>query len=496
MQQELILGGRAPTQTSPTLRDVLMVLFGHRKLFVVSFVVVLALVAFYAFTAPRFEASMKILVRKGRLDPPVTPQPSSDPGFARNSVTEEEVNSEAELLRDSDLLRRVAESSGLAASGLLESLHIERPDRRKQIERATRQLAARLVIEPVRKTAVIRVSYRSSDPKKAVSVLECLSREYSLKHAALHRPSGESHFFDQQVEESRKRLDEAESNLLLFTQREGFVQAPFERDAALQKLSDAEVSYRQLRLEMAQAEQKVRTLHIQMVAFPARSTADIRVSDNSQLLEKLKSRLLELQLKRTELLTRYEPSYRLVQEVETQIGETQSAINRELKEPVREETTEKDPNHEWAKAELEKTEVELRGMQARAGYAARELVDARTHARILGAAAIEQEDLQRTAKAAEDAYLLYVRKREEARIGDALDETGILNFTIAQPPLEPVLPLRSGLSFGLIALGAATLCGTGLAFAADYLAPGFRSPEELVACLNAPLLATFPEEAA
>ena len=42
----------------------------------------------------------------------------------------------------------------------------------------------------------------------------------------------------------------------------------------------------------------------------------------------MKSKLLELQLKRTELLTKFEPSYRLVQEVDQQIAETKSQYRR------------------------------------------------------------------------------------------------------------------------------------------------------------------------
>ena len=55
----------------------------------------------------------------------------------------------------------------------------------------------------------------------------------------------------------------------------------------------------------------------------------IRNSDNPQLTEKMKSKLLELQLKRTELLTKFQPSYRLVQEVDLQIAETKTSIATE-----------------------------------------------------------------------------------------------------------------------------------------------------------------------
>ena len=50
----------------------------------------------------------------------------------------------------------------------------------------------------------------------------------------------------------------------------------------------------------------------------------VRNSDNPQLLEQLKSTLLNLELKRTDLLTKYEPTYRLVQEVDQQIADAKS----------------------------------------------------------------------------------------------------------------------------------------------------------------------------
>ncbi len=84
----------------------------------------------------------------------------------------------------------------------------------------------------------------------------------------------------------------------------------------------------------------------------------------------MKTHLLELQLKRTELLTRFEPSYRLVQEVEQEIAETRASIAAEALTPVRDETTDKDPNYEWARMELEKAQVQADGLRARQSDAA------------------------------------------------------------------------------------------------------------------------------
>jgi len=78
---------------------------------------------------------------------------------------------------------------------------------------------------------------------------------------------------------------------------------------------------------------------------------------------------------------------------------------------------------------------------------------------------------------------------------DALDERGIVNVAIAEPPVAPALPVWSAwmvLALGLVGAGAA---GTGAAFTADYLDPVFRNPDDVLACLNAPVLASLPRTA-
>jgi hypothetical protein len=62
-------------------------------------------------------------------------------------------------------------------------------------------------------------------------------------------------------------------------------------------------------------------------------------------------------------------------------------------------------------------------------------------ARQLGEASITQDDLTNSEKATAENYLLYVKKREIARMGDALDEGGIVNVAIAQKPVVPALPV-------------------------------------------------------
>jgi uncharacterized protein involved in exopolysaccharide biosynthesis len=105
---------------------------------------------------------------------------------------------------------------------------------------------------------------------------------------------------------------------------------------------------------------------------------------------------------------------------------------------------------------------------------------------------VDQQDLMRTAKAEEDNYLLYLRKREEARIGDALDERRILNVAIVEPPVAPALPAHSWLLYFLLAFGLAMALSVGTAFAAEYFNSTIRTPNEAYGLLEVPVLAWLP----
>jgi uncharacterized protein involved in exopolysaccharide biosynthesis len=492
MPEELKFIPRTAKVPAPTLRDVVAVFFRNKRLWLVSFVVIFAGTFLYGILRPTYQAEMKVLVKSGRVEPTATPTVTQSPELNRRGVTEEEMNSEVELLRDRETLGQAVQTAGLVSDGIFSWL-LDRGDASKQRERAVKRLRDRLDVEPVRKTALISVAYSSSNPQESARVLRCLADAYLQRHVKVHRASGETVFFQQQMEQAHQGLGQAEMQLMEFTRDEGVVSAAMERDAELQKLSEGEAEYRQTKVALAETARRIITLQEKLTSLPERTTTQIRNSDNPELLEKLKSTLLALQLKRTELLTKYEPSYRLVQEVDKQIAEAKGALAAEDQAPLRDETTEKDQNHEWVKAELVKAQVEFNALQSRATAMNIQLASSRNHARQLGDRAIQQEELLRELKTAEDKYVLYANKSEEARISDALDQDHILDVSLAEEPEVPALPVRSALSFGVIGLALAGSCSTGLAFASDYLDPSFRTPDDVTAYLGTAVLASLPQ---
>ncbi len=474
----------------PTMRDLVAILFRQKWVILGVFVFVLLGVAVSGVLIPTYKAEMKILVRRQRVDPVVTSQQNASQ-FPQYGVTEEDINSEVELLNSDDLLRKVVLQTGLQKE---ESAGLSKVGGDEvRVAKAVRHLGADLNIDPLRKTNVIAVSYRSDDPALATKVLKTLSAAYMEKHLEVHRPSGEFKFFDQQTSQYREGLKAAEQKLTEFTQQQGVVSAQMERDLTLQKVNEFEGQSRQARAAVAETEQRIHVLQAQLAAMQPRMTTQVRTSDNALLMQELKSTLLRLELKRTELLTKYAPTYRLVQEVDKQIAEARDSITKEETRPVREETTDQNPTYQWLRSELAKAETDLRGLKAKASAA-----DAIAHqyqeaARHLQDSGLVQQDLLRAAKTEEDNYLLYVRKREEARISDALDQRGILNVAIAEQPTVPALPARSPLKSGLLAFLLASAVGMTSAFVCDFIDPSFRTPDEVVAYLDTPVLAALPK---
>lgn len=489
--REVFQSAYSRSDRGPTLREIAAVFFRHVRLLKISFLVVLAAGMTYAVICPTYEAQMRVLVRRGRIDPAVTPTQTVAPLLQQDTVSEEELNSQAELLRDDDILRQVVQKTGLADHGsLLSAVLLENDEERTA--HAVKRLAARLEVVPVRKSQIIAVSYRSSGPRMSAAVLRALADAYLAKQVEIRRPNGQQTFFDQQMKQSRLALDGAQQDLLHFLGDQRVASAPLERDLTLQRLSEAEAADLGLRAAIADSSQRVRTLEEKLHELPERRVVQTRNTDNPQLQEKLKSKLLELELKRTEMLSKFQPSYRLVTEVEEQIAQARAAIQAAELKPLRDETTQQDPDYAWANSERIKDLVDLQALQRREAVAQGQVAAYRKTSEKLAGDVVRQAELERRLKAAEDKYLLYSSKREEARIGDALDQSGILNVTLAEQPRTPALPasplwLTSGLS-----LAAACFASTASVFVAEYLDPSLKSASDAVNALGVPVLASLP----
>lgn len=475
---------------SISAKDIIAIGFRRKRIIAVCFTAIfLGAVLVGVFSPASYQAHTKLLVKRERVDPVVTPGQDA-PVVMHDDVTEEELNSEVELLESDDVLRQVVVATGLEAHQ--SRFRLFKSDEAERIAKATQRLRASLQVDAMKKSDLISVVYTSSDPEMAAKVLKNLNLVYIEKDTAVHRPHGQYQFFEQETERYKTELNQAEQQLKQFATEEGGVAPQVARDNALTKLSEFSATLEQTRAEMAGTEKKINTLEKQSGTLPARITTQLRETDDAQLLQQFKTTLMSLELKRTELLTKYQPTYPLVQEVDKQIADTRTQIAAEESKPVREQTTDENPTHQYVATELAKAKADYSALEARAAATETIVKMYREKTEQLEQKGIVHQDLLRAQKADEDNYLLYMKKREEARMSDALDQRQILNVAVAEEPVVPVIPISSPwltIAFGLV-LGVVASAGTALAV--DCLDPSFRTPSEVFDELNIPVLAAVP----
>ena len=484
-----------------TLRDLLKVGFRRQRLVVGSFLALTAAAALIVlFRPPKYQAEMTILIERERVDPVVTSDATAEQ-TAGPLVTEEELNSEVELLKSRDLLTQVVVAEGLqqhqgaSLSDRLESLLGRAPKgtpEERAVARAVNGLASALDVEPLLKSNMIRVRYASNDPAKAASVLNTLADRYMDKHLAVHRPSGTFDFFQKEATRYGAQLQLAQARLVDSARQQGIISVADEKTIALRQMGELEDTEQATQTQLAEASERLRTLQAQLAATPERTTTDEHIG-SSALLEQLQSQLLTHELRRIELLRAFQPDYPPVKEEEEKIAKIRQMIASAEQSPIVERTTGRNPAYDYLVNELDKTKADLAGLQARAEATTRGLASVRTRARQLEQFGLQQQVLLRAVSQAQQNYVTYAQKREEARISNALDAERILNVALAEKasvPFEPSGP--SPLLLLLVGMVLAAIASVILALVVDHWDPSFRTPDEVQAFLDLPVVASIP----
>ena len=122
-----------------------------------------------------------------------------------------------------------------------------------RLARSVQTLENRLVVDPLKKTTLIRVAYTSRDAALSARVLETLATLYQEKHAAVHRPAGTFQFFDQETARYRDELAAAEAELTEFNSQAKIISGVAQKQLVLQQLSQFEAELLQTQASAGEA---------------------------------------------------------------------------------------------------------------------------------------------------------------------------------------------------------------------------------------------------
>jgi uncharacterized protein involved in exopolysaccharide biosynthesis len=472
-------------------RDLAAPLFRRKRVVLTIFLIGLVITgAASVLLSPKFISHMTVLVDRERIDPLVTTGATTQLITAGDPISEDEIDSEAELLKSGDLLEKVVVANQLQElheRSLLGRIH-SAGDKVDRIAFAVRTLAENLKIEIVPKTDLINVTYSSSDPRLSYSVLNSLGTLYLEKHAAVHRPVGSYEFFSQETQKYQQALEDSENRLRSFEGEQGAAAPDLERTGLVAQITNSIGQLHSTEASIAADEQRISSDERYIKITPQRSTTKRDVNSANLLLEQLGSTLLAAQIKRTQLLSKYSSDYPLVREADQEVADAEAAIAKAERSPYVNEETDRDSTFDFLSQDLAKTEADLAGQRANLRVIKRSIQSMRGQMVDLDEKAVTQQDLLRDVKSNEDSYLLYVSKREQERTSDALDKARISNVAIAVPPSIPVLPTYSLISFVATGISASLIFAIVIAYVIEYFDPSFHTPGQVADRLGIPIV--------
>ena len=428
-------------------------------------------------TPKEYESRMKILVKNERAGIVISGS-SSDQSLLQGEVSETEINTEIELLNSNDLLRQVVTASGLDKLAPPPRRRSSGDPRRIAVENAVSNLQHSLKISPVRKADIIEVEYTSQDPRQAVAVLRQLAGSYLEAHLRLHGTPGTYDFFRNQAEHYRNELKNAETNMRDFSLKNDIVLFGPQQEEMLRRASESSSMLLAAEAGIREETRKISDASRQLAAMQPRMITQNHTLSNQTSVEHLSTMLVELQNRRTQLLSKFRPEDRLVEEVSQEISDTGAAIERAKIQTASEQTTDVNPVRQAVLLDVTKEEADLAGLNERRQALKQQTDNYRQELKKLGESTGAYNDLIRRQKEAEDNYLLYARKTEEARIADSLDKQKIANVAIAENPVEPSHPSKPNVPLNLeMGVVLAATLSLGLAFGAEYLKQPFPAVE-------------------
>ena len=485
-----------------TLRDMVSPLFRKKRVVLLSFLAIFsaATLVAWGWANNHYVSTMQVVVGRERSEPTVSPQASAALQETNKTVTTDDVASEVALLQGQDMYREVAQSCKLTEGGasIWDRFDSRSPEvkRAAVLEGATKALAGSIKVEAQRLSHVIDLRYGSSSPETAACVLQTLGKLYLEKHLRLQRPAGAFDFFAQETDKYQRALAASESQLVDFSKTAGIAAPDIVRTDMAQELVLAYASMYHARQAIAADKQRIENIKAQMAVTPARSsTAEASISANL-LLDQLHSTLLAAQLKRTQLLLKYDPSFPLVKEVEDEIAQTKEAIASAEAAKYVNNTTDRDTTFEYLRQDEARTKADLASEEATAVAVENTLHSMQSEMVSLDVKAVKHAELLREAKANEANYLLYLDKREQERTSDALDQSRIADVAIAVPAYVPVLPAHNPYFVMFAGFFIAVLGGVVAGYLAELADPSFRTADEVAEILNIPVLASVPRKAA
>ena len=311
-------------------RYFLYVLFKRKLQILIFFFATICMVTIGTFLMqPTYKATSQILLKIGRENLYVPTVTSSSNNPVITLTHEKQLNSEIEILKSPSLALEVVKALGPETiypnlgeqpKGALANQKPESATQTSPAQEAVLKLVKDLEVEAVKKSNVIKVSYKNKDPQVAASALNSLVSLFLDRHLAVYKNPEIYAFFEEQSRILKNQLTGSEKRLEDFRKTHDLSSLEEQRNLLLKEHSKLHTDLNQTESQIVETRSRLEQLRLQLAKVPRNVSQSETIDHNPLIINSLQASLVELELKQEELLSKYTEQSRLVQNVKDEIA--------------------------------------------------------------------------------------------------------------------------------------------------------------------------------
>ena len=471
-------GERQGDATALAIRSFLYAVFKHRRLVIGVFLVVFLGSLLGALLRPRtWLASSKVLVKLGET---VQLAPSEAPSRSINMpLNQEVVKTEADIVKSNEVVTEAVHKLGI------------KPETGTEAELIA-ALQAGLSVTPTPGMNTLQISFIGKNPEKAARFVNTVTDIYIEHHNKVYGREGLQDFYGAQLKRLEQQMLEAQGRLRDYLRDNGIIDAEQEIHLLNQDVLEQDKALKAHRAKILATQRKIAEVESQIAKTPQEIAFSQEYLSNPTLLT-FKAKLTDLEVQRIQLLQRYQPTDRMVRDVEEQIANMKARMAAERERILNKQTL----RHNDLFSELERNRLSLQSLladaQAREPSLAARLEASKQRLADLRDKQFTIANLQQQAEQKQYSYEAYFKKKEEARITEAMTDQSVVNVSVvdrAIPPVDSVNGILLPLALGI--LGGLAL-STVMAVSLEFLNRRLRFEEEVERYLELPVLAVIPD---
>jgi uncharacterized protein involved in exopolysaccharide biosynthesis len=364
--------------------------------------------------------------------------------------------------------------------------------RTSSVEAMSSALSDRLVAEPVEGTNLVDVALVDQDPVWAADFVNDLLAQHVRRIGDMGDQPRAQGFFSEQRDLLAERWRQARAKLTEFRERQGPGLLMGDQQHFLGVVTSLENQLVAAQTQSLELGARGRYLRAEIERHPRTVASESRVTKDESV-SMLQMRVLDLEIERSELLSRYTPQSILVRDLDRRLEEARRLLATKEGDTLSEELTAINPSYQALEVDIVQTEAALTAARARVEALQAQLARYRTDLVSFEDVSAELERLQAEVDSAQESYGNYSRQQEAARFSSAISESGIVNVSIVEaadiPTQAEPSNARGILGFwSLLGLVAGTL----LAVVRDVIDPTVQSARRVARVTELPIVARLP----